>query len=239
PQWLAVQKETGQPRIADEADWVRIEIEAALGKKIPVIPILIDRTPLPKPNELPEALREFAYRQATNIDTGVDFQSQMDRLIRSMDELLKREDNGSRANAGLSSNQIEQLTANSRSPLTLLGNTQSRLAQRRMSSENSSRTPFIREIVAQFSAWVIRQANIAFEVIKSPKNFVSSIDLASADAFKKSVQFLFFAVIRNEILRLPLEIVGVQRPPIVRITGSISYMVGAVLFGSAVWLFGK
>src|SRR5262249_11822268 len=57
--------------------------------------------------------------------------------------------------------------------------------------------------------------------------------------FKKSVQFLFFAVICNEILRLPLEIVGVQRPPIVRITGSISYMVGAVLFGSAVWLFGK
>src|SRR5262249_21250984 len=103
----------------------------------------------------------------------------------------------------------------------------------------SPRSSLIREMIGQFSAWVIRQANIAFEVIKSPKNFVSNIDLASRDALKKSVQFLFFAVICNEILRLPLEIVGVQRPPLVRITSVISYIVGTVLFGSAVWLFGK
>jgi TIR domain len=146
PQWLAVQKETGQPRIADETDWVRLEIEAALGKKIPVIPVLIDRTPLPKPNELPEALRQLAYR--TNVDTGVDFQTQMDRMIHSMDELLGQQDNGSRSNAELSSNQVERSTGNNRSPLTLLGNTQSRLAQRRMSSEISSRTAPIREMMA-------------------------------------------------------------------------------------------
>src|SRR6478752_905126 len=66
PQWLAIQKETGRSRLEDETDWVRIEIEAALGKKIPVIPVLIDRTPLPKPSELPDPLRAFAYRQATN-----------------------------------------------------------------------------------------------------------------------------------------------------------------------------
>jgi hypothetical protein len=231
PQWLAARKETGQPRIADEADWVRLEIEAALGKKIPIIPVLIDRTPLPKPNELPEALREFAYRQATNIDTGVDFQPQMDRLIRSMDELLGREDNGSRS-----------LTANNRSPLTLLGNTQGWLAQRRMSSEFSSRTPLIREMIGQSSAWVIRQANIALEVIKSPKKFVSSIDLAAADALGKAVQFLFFVVMCNEILRLPLDVVvrsQLRMDPTLRMTWLIINILDPVLFGSAVWLLGK
>jgi TIR domain len=92
PQWLAVEKETGQPRIADETDWVRIEIEAALGKKIPVIPILVDRARLPKPSELPETVRDFVYRQTVDLDTGADFRSHMDRLIRSMDQLLDKQD---------------------------------------------------------------------------------------------------------------------------------------------------
>ena len=98
PQWLAVEKETGQPRIADETDWVRIEIETALGKKIPVIPVLIDRARLPKPSELPESVRDFAYRQAADIDAGVDFRSHMERLIRSMDQLLDHQSRPTKPN---------------------------------------------------------------------------------------------------------------------------------------------
>jgi hypothetical protein len=98
PQWLAVEKETGQPRIADETDWVRIEIDAALGKKIPVIPILVDRARLPKPSELPEAVRDFVYRQTVDLDTGADFRSHMDRLIRSMDQLLDKQSRATRSN---------------------------------------------------------------------------------------------------------------------------------------------
>jgi TIR domain len=90
PQWLAAQ-EAGEQRISLETDWVRIEIETALGKKIPVIPVLIDRTTLPKPNELPEKVRDLAFRQAISIDTGVDFRTHMDRLVRAMDELLARQ----------------------------------------------------------------------------------------------------------------------------------------------------
>jgi hypothetical protein len=165
----------------------------------------------------------------------------MDRLIRSMDELLEQKDSGSRSNAEPSSNQVERLAGNSRSPLTLLDNTQNRLAQRRMSSEISSRTSLIREMVGQLSAWVTRQANIAFEVIKSPKNFVSSIDLASTDALGKAVQFLFFAVMCNEILRLPLDVVSssARMDPTLRISWLIINISDPFLFGSAVWLFGK
>jgi hypothetical protein len=41
--------ETGRSRISRSDDWVRIEIETALKKNIPVIPVLIDRTPMPPP----------------------------------------------------------------------------------------------------------------------------------------------------------------------------------------------
>lgn len=89
PRWLGTD-EHGHHAIADETDWVRIEIETALAKKIPVIPILIDRLRMPKASELPESLRNFAFRQAAEVDSGVDFRSHMERLIRSMDQYLER-----------------------------------------------------------------------------------------------------------------------------------------------------
>jgi hypothetical protein len=88
PRWLGTD-EHGHQAIADETDWVRIEIETALAKQIPVIPILIDRMRMPKATELPDSLRNFAFRQAAEVDSGVDFRSHMDRLIRSMDQYLK------------------------------------------------------------------------------------------------------------------------------------------------------
>jgi len=71
--------------ILDETDWVRIEIEAALNKKIPVIPVLIDRSQMPKPDELPDNLKRFAFRQAARIDTE-NFHSTMDKVIASIDK---------------------------------------------------------------------------------------------------------------------------------------------------------
>jgi len=69
---------------------VRLEIETALAKKIPVIPALIDRSRMPKATDLPESLRPFAFRQAADIDSSRDFHAHMDRLIRSMDQLLPK-----------------------------------------------------------------------------------------------------------------------------------------------------
>jgi hypothetical protein len=88
PRWLGTD-EQGHHAISDDADWVRLEIETALAKKIPVIPVLIDRTRLPKASELPESLRNLAFRQAAEVDTGLDFRPHVDRLIRSMDKHLE------------------------------------------------------------------------------------------------------------------------------------------------------
>ena len=87
PHWIGGD-EPGKTRIAREDDWVRIEIETALTKNIPIVPILIDRTPMPSKDVLPEELRDLTYRQAAVIDSQIDFNSHMDRLIRQIDCLL-------------------------------------------------------------------------------------------------------------------------------------------------------
>ncbi|MGH6736942.1 MAG: DUF805 domain-containing protein [Methyloceanibacter sp.] len=89
PDWTAP-KDDGQARIFDDTDWVRIEIEAALAKKIPVIPVLIDGTRVPPARDLPEGVRDIVFRQAADIDAGRDFHPHMDRLIGVMDQLLAR-----------------------------------------------------------------------------------------------------------------------------------------------------
>ena len=89
PDWTAPNEE-GQARLFDETDWVRIEIETALAKKIPVIPVLIDGTRLPPARDLPEGVRDIVFRQAADVDAGRDFHAHMDRLIGAMDQLLAR-----------------------------------------------------------------------------------------------------------------------------------------------------
>jgi TIR domain len=87
PHWIGGD-EPGKTRIACDDDWVRIEIGTALKKNIPIVPVLIDRTPMPSKDVLPEELRDLTYRQAAVIDSQIDFNSHMDRLIRQIDRLL-------------------------------------------------------------------------------------------------------------------------------------------------------
>jgi hypothetical protein len=87
PRWAAPNAE-GQSRLVDETDWIRIEIEAALAKDIPVIPVLVNGAAMPKPKDLPESMQDLAFRQAAPLDMRRDFHAHMDRLIGVMDELL-------------------------------------------------------------------------------------------------------------------------------------------------------
>lgn len=87
PDWLGA-GEGDVTRIDDETDFVRIEVEAALNRNIPIIPLLVDRAPMPKASQLPESLKSFTFRNAAEVDTGRDFHSHMDRLIRAVDQLL-------------------------------------------------------------------------------------------------------------------------------------------------------
>ena len=79
----------GNRRIDDPADFVRLEIATALQRGIPVIPVLIDDTPMPQVENLPADLKGLAFRNALILDTGVDFHHHADRLIAGIRELVK------------------------------------------------------------------------------------------------------------------------------------------------------
>jgi hypothetical protein len=87
PHWLGSARH-GQPRVRSETDYVRVEVEAALEKHIPVVPLLVGGADMPEPNQLPDSIREFAYRNAVQIDSGRDFDHHMNGLIRATDDLL-------------------------------------------------------------------------------------------------------------------------------------------------------
>jgi hypothetical protein len=85
--WLGLRK--GAPnRITERTDPVRIEVEAALKRGIPVIPVLIDGATMPTVAAMPETLNDFAFRNAAEVDSGRDFHRHMDRLIGALDRIL-------------------------------------------------------------------------------------------------------------------------------------------------------
>src|SRR6266403_1792490 len=80
PHWLGEQPDASR-RIDNPADFVRLEIAYALQGGIPVIPLLINTTQMPKTEMLPPDIRELAFRHALPLDSGMDFHSHTDRLI--------------------------------------------------------------------------------------------------------------------------------------------------------------
>ena len=87
PRWVGGARR-GQPRIQSETDYVRVEVEAALNRDIPVIPLLVGGAQMPEPSELPDSIREFAFRNAVHVDSGRDFDHHMNGLIRATDAIL-------------------------------------------------------------------------------------------------------------------------------------------------------
>src|SRR5215469_15537798 len=78
--WLDAREADGRRRLDVPTDWVRIELETALARDIPVIPLLVAGAHSPVEAELPEPLRELAYRQALFLRPGRDFQHDVDVL---------------------------------------------------------------------------------------------------------------------------------------------------------------
>jgi hypothetical protein len=88
PHWLGEQSD-GSRRIDDPTDFVRLEIEYALKGGIPVIPLLINNTPMPKPEKLPPDIESLAFRNALPLDSGLDFHQHTDRLINGISNIIE------------------------------------------------------------------------------------------------------------------------------------------------------
>lgn len=66
-QWAELKDEKGVRRLDDPNDLVRNEISLALDRKIPIIPILLQSASMPKPESLPDALRDLVWRNAHEV----------------------------------------------------------------------------------------------------------------------------------------------------------------------------
>jgi hypothetical protein len=78
---------TGQRRLDNPQDFVRVEISAALSRAIPVVPVLIDGAPMPQLDELPEDMQMLVRRQAEVVQHRT-FEADVGRLIKKL-ELAK------------------------------------------------------------------------------------------------------------------------------------------------------
>ena len=79
--------EGGSARIHDPADPVRVEVEAALRNGIPTIPVLVGGAAMPGSTDLPESLDSLRYRNAAEVDAGLDFNPHIERLIRAIEQI--------------------------------------------------------------------------------------------------------------------------------------------------------
>ena len=78
--WLTVTDQSGNRRLEDPDDFVRLEIEAALAQKVRVIPILVEGARMPSADELPPSLAPIVRRQALELSSS-RFTFDTDRLL--------------------------------------------------------------------------------------------------------------------------------------------------------------
>ena len=71
-------------RLNDQKDYVRIEIESALAREIPVVPLFVRGGSMPAEQDLPESIRGFVYRNGVDVRADPDFHRDMDRVIEGL-----------------------------------------------------------------------------------------------------------------------------------------------------------
>jgi predicted nucleic acid-binding Zn-ribbon protein len=86
PQWLTIKGDDGKRRLDAQDDFVRIEVESAFQRNIRVIPLLINGTPMPRLDELPESLVRLSRCQARRIHTTLYFNADIERVISDIAE---------------------------------------------------------------------------------------------------------------------------------------------------------
>jgi TRAP-type mannitol/chloroaromatic compound transport system substrate-binding protein len=87
PRWLTASDAGGRRRIDNPADAHRMEVEAGLARGIRVIPVLVGGADMPSEVDLPESMRAFARRNASEVsDRRFDFD--VSRLVDAIDRAL-------------------------------------------------------------------------------------------------------------------------------------------------------
>jgi formylglycine-generating enzyme required for sulfatase activity/tetratricopeptide (TPR) repeat protein len=87
--WLSSKDDHGNRRLDNPEDFVRMEIGAALKRKIRVIPVLVDGALMPQSTDLPEDLKPLVRRNALLI-TETSFDGDCQRLAAAIRQVLEK-----------------------------------------------------------------------------------------------------------------------------------------------------
>jgi TIR domain-containing protein len=86
PAWLKLLEE----RSTDSRDWVRYEIAQSLKRTwLPVVPVCSPGVDVPQPHQLPEELKDLAWRDGITLDPFQDLDSHLNRLLGDLDRVLE------------------------------------------------------------------------------------------------------------------------------------------------------
>lgn len=89
--WLTAENEEGQRRLDNPYDFVRLEIQAALERDIPVVPLIVGGAEIPKASDLPDHLAKLARRHAMKM-SDERFRADAERLIEQISEYVKEKE---------------------------------------------------------------------------------------------------------------------------------------------------
>jgi hypothetical protein len=87
PHWLDAKDEAGNPRLDNPSDFVRLETAVALKRDIPVIPVLVQGARMPRPEQLPEELRDLVYRNSSEL-THARWDSDVEVLTKALEKIV-------------------------------------------------------------------------------------------------------------------------------------------------------
>lgn len=87
PTWLRIAGQWGRCRLDDPDDPVVLGIQAALERKVRVIPVLVDGAGMPDQNDLPEGLQDLVLRNTLRLDHGT-FHSDVVLLLDAVEWIL-------------------------------------------------------------------------------------------------------------------------------------------------------
>jgi hypothetical protein len=82
-EWLDLRDSQGGRRLDDPNDFVRIELASALRRDIPVVPVLVRGAKMPHVEQLPDDLKELAYRNAVEL-THARWKSDVQVLLQAL-----------------------------------------------------------------------------------------------------------------------------------------------------------
>ncbi|HKA42795.1 MAG TPA: toll/interleukin-1 receptor domain-containing protein [Burkholderiales bacterium] len=82
--WVGAKDAAGERRLDDTRDFVRLEIETALKRNIAVTPVLVQGARMPAAHQLPESIKDFAYRNGFELSHN-RWESDVREMLRRLD----------------------------------------------------------------------------------------------------------------------------------------------------------